>query len=291
MKAALSLLLPGALILPLPAAQAQLAAHQPIQNFVQQPAQPAPIAQAPTSQVGPNNYSILMSAGADALVARKYVQAATAFQRAADLDPQSAQAQYWAGQALVYADRPTQAIYFLERAKALGSDSVALHLALVAAYAGALRPVERNRESALLQAWHADGQHASLIRADGFQLETIFGRPWHINVTEYFSPQHDDIQAGQPALWRFIVRDSAEIIEATYVLKAAPDLAGAQPKFLLLHYSGEAAVPDATSDGQPSGVPAPVAQQVKAYDKQPAYDQVRADVLQRVRSMPMLSKR
>lgn len=274
MRAALLLLLPGVLALPLPAGLAQERAQQ----FFQSPAQqPAPIAPA-----GANNYSVLMTAGADSLVAGKYTQAATEFQRAADLDPQNAQAQYWAGQALVYADKPAQAIYFLQRAQTLGTDSVALHLALVAAYAGALKPVERNRESALLQAWHADGQHASLLHADGYLLETIFTRPWHINVTQYF-----DLQPGRPALWRFIVRDSAEIIEATYLLNAD----GGEHPFVLLHYSGEAAAPDTSATSGPNGTPPIPGQPVKSYDKKPAYDQVRSDVLQRVRSMPMLSKK
>lgn len=274
MKATLLLLLPGVLALPLPAGLAQSSAWQSAQQFFQQP--------APNPQAGANNYSVLMTAGADSLVTGKYSQAATEFQKAADLDPQSAQAQFWAGQALVYADRPAQAIYFLERAQTLGTDSVSLHLALVAAYAGALKPVERNRESALLHAWHSDGQHQSLTRADGFLVETIFTHPWHINVMEYFDPQ-----GSQHALWRFIVRDSANLIEATYVLGSG----GTDHPFVLLHYTGDAALPDASEGSVATDVPAPVGQRVKSYDQRPAYDQVRSDVLQRVRSMPLLSKK
>jgi tetratricopeptide (TPR) repeat protein len=336
-KAALLLLLPVVITLP------------PMAGTAQQPAtQPQAVA---------NNYSLLMTTGADELVAGKFSRAATSFQKAAALDPQNPQAQFWAGQALVYADRPEQAIYFLERAQSLGSDSVSLHLALVAAYAGALRPKERDQERALLSAWHRSADHPTLARSNGFLLETIFVRPWHVNVMEYFQPpapepnpadldtadqakadpaKADPAKAdpgkpdpgkpdpgnpdlGKPdqpaisekptrrsrdmrnAIWRFTVRDSVDLIELTYLLTTAdgaPESSDGRAKhgYVLLHFAGEAMqmeTPGATgvSENRADNAPAPVGQPVKAYPTRPPYDVVRADVLQRVRSIPMLSKR
>lgn len=260
MKAALLLLFSTLWGLP----QASGAAQQPARQ---------PQAAAP-------EFSLRMSAGADDLISRKFLQAATDFEGAANLDPQSAQAQFWAGQALVYADRPGEAIHYLERARAMGTDSVALHLALVAAYAGTLQPDKRDAERALLHTWHSD--HTTLSHAQGFLLETIFSRPWHINVMEYFDPQ------SEPNLvWRFTVRDPADIIEATYVLRE--DSPESKTKgYVLLRYGGEpgrpADVSGATGDDAPGG------QRVKTYDAMPAYDVVRVDVLQRVRALPALTK-
>jgi hypothetical protein len=260
-KAALLLLFSTLWVLPQPAA-------------AQQPANPA--------QEATPEFSLRMSAGADDLISRKFMQAATDFEGAAQLDPQSAQAQFWAGQALVYAERPGEAIHYLERARTMGTDSVALHLALVAAYAGSLQVEKRDAERTLLHGWHSGGDHATLAHAQGFLLETIFSHPWHINVMEYFEPQ------SEPNLvWRFTVRDPADIIEATYVVRE--DSPESKTKgFVLLRYGGEPGQPADISGGT-SGE-GEGAQRVKTYDTLPTYDVVRVDVLQRVRSLQVLTK-
>ena len=278
-------------------------------------------AQAPTDET-----TLLMTEGADALVAKKYLMAASSFEKAASRDPQNSLPQYWAGQALVYGDKPEQAIHYLERAQALGSDSVALHFALVAAYAGAQRAQQRDQQRDLLHAWHASGEHLTLAHAQGFLLETIFNRPWHINVMEYFDPEK-----GQHVLWRFTVRDSAEIIEMTYVLRESPvsgqmavASGSAEPmkrEFVLVRYGGEpaavmgnstltsASAPAGAGPGTANGAAStgaaaadsPMAgpgnlgtvggQRVKVFESKPSYDAVRNDVLQRLHSFSANGKK
>jgi hypothetical protein len=153
---------------------------------------------------------------------------------------------------------------------------VALHLALVAAYAGTLRTGERDAERALLHSWHQEGDHATLGHTDGFLLETIYARPWHINVMEYYGMPGD-----QRVLWRFTVRDSAELIESTYLLMEKTTGSNSAPARIgLLRYSGE-----------PDLVPEHEGQLVKTYTGEPSYDLVRSDVLQQVRALPVLPGR
>lgn len=159
-------------------------------------------------------FSHLMSAGFDAYTDANFAVAASNFGRAAALRPDSEHAQYWAGQALVYGRRPAAAIPYLEQASKQDPDSLALHLAMVSAYAGANRPAERDRERELLRRWHEDGSHPGLAQRQTFLVETFYVQGWHVNVQEFFSPSNS-----QGVVWQFLVRDPAEAIEMTYALR------------------------------------------------------------------------
>jgi hypothetical protein len=163
-------------------------------------------------------FSRYMTAGADAYVNGRFLDAAHSFGLAAAMAPASGQAQFWAGQALVYGRQPAQAVPYLVAAERAGVESVALHLALVSAFAGTGREADLDRERALLHAWHRDPEHESLEREQGFIVETFYTRRWHVNVMEFFEPEKNDGN-----VWRFNVRDAAEAIEMTYLLRARPE--------------------------------------------------------------------
>jgi hypothetical protein len=200
--------------------------------FVLQAAQAAaPAAQNPGAQAAASidaqaaakqsardaDYTRAMASGADFYTNRKFIDAAHSFEQAVALKPDSDQAQFWAGQSLVYARQPNAAISYLESATREGSgDSVGVHLALVSAYAGASPPhlAELDRERALLHKWHDEGTHGNIVNQSGFLMETFYTRQWHVNVVEYFAPHE-----GQDIMWRFAVRDPAELIEAVYTLE------------------------------------------------------------------------
>lgn len=201
-----------------------------------------------------------MTAGTDAYVAGKFVEAARQFQQAVALQPDSDQAQFWAGQAMVYGRQPAAAISYLETAQRQGVKSIALHLALVAAYAGAGSPADRDRERELLHKWHSDGEHPSLTHAEGFLLETFYTHQWHVNVFEYFGPVE-----GDDCIWKFTVRDPAEVIESRFFLEAKGG-----GKYELLRFSGK---PEDDSSGK----------RVKDFDSLPDYDAVKQDVAHKLR--------
>src|SRR5580692_1267233 len=174
--------------------------------FVWQAAQAAaPAAQNPGAQAAASidaqaaakqsardaDYTRAMASGADFYTNRKFIDAAHSFEQAVALKPDSDQAQFWAGQSLVYARQPNAAISYLESATREGSgDSVGVHLALVSAYAGASPPhlAELDRERALLHKWHDEGTHGNIVNQSGFLMETFYTRQWHVNVVEYFAP-------------------------------------------------------------------------------------------------------
>lgn len=163
------------------------------------------------------DYTHAMASGADLYSNRKFNDAAHSFQQAVALKPDSDQAQFWAGQSLLYAKQPNAAIAYLESAnREGGGESVGVHLALVAAYAGAgpAHLAELDRERALLHRWHDESTHGNIVNQSGFLVETFFTRQWHVNVVEYFAPHE-----GQDIQWRFAVRDPAELIEAVYTLE------------------------------------------------------------------------
>jgi tetratricopeptide (TPR) repeat protein len=223
-----------------------------------------------------------MSAGADALAAKNYARAASEFQAAVSLAPGNQQAQFWTGQALLYGGESRQAIPYLEASRKLGLDSVGLHLALVEAYANADDHKQRDAERDLLVSWHSDGKHPSLERAQGFRVEVMTAGSHHINALEYFEPtgeRHDR--------YRFTVRDSAQIIDALYVLDSADDY---QADFARLH-------PQEAAEGKRRfalvkyvGLNPEEARPVvyKYYNTEPGYEDVRSDVLRAVKVLPQV---
>jgi tetratricopeptide (TPR) repeat protein len=235
---------------------------------------------APPTAAAVDPVSAHMSAGADALAAKNYARAASEFQAAVSLAPQNQQAQFWTGQALLYGGESRRAIPYLDAAHKLGLDSVGLHLALVEAYANADDRKQRDQERALLVSWHSDGKHPSLERAEGFRVEFITAGPHHINAFEYFEPTGE-----RHARYRFTVRDSAQIINAIYVLDSADEY---QADFAKLH-------PQEAADGKRRfalvkyvGLNPEEARPVvyKYYNSEPDYEEVRTDVLRAVKVLP-----
>ncbi len=209
-------------------------------------------------------FSHEMTNGAEAYVDSKFAEAARHFGLAAAMHPENGQAQFWAGQAYVYGRQPVAAIPYLEAAQRDGVDSLALHLALVAACAGAGQAAELDRERFLLHGWHDDGKHGELSRQEGFLLETFFTRRWHVNVLEYFGPTHDG-----DLLWKFTVRDPAEQIEMVYFLERVSQPGRSETYALVrrIKHPGEL-------DEE---------HRVRAYPSLPAYATVKEDVTRKLR--------
>jgi tetratricopeptide (TPR) repeat protein len=249
---------------PLPAAEqnagAQTAASIDAQSAAKQAARDA-------------DYTHAMAGGADLYSNRKFNEAARSFQQAVALKPDSDQAQFWAGQSLVYARQPNAAISYLESAnREGGGDSVGVHLALVAAYAGAgpARLADLDRERALLHRWHDEGTHGNIVNQSGFLLETFYTRQWHVNVVEYFAPHE-----GQDIVWRFAVRDPAELIEAVYTLERPEKTAADKPPAA----GGAWDLVARTHNGNVINAP----KTVHSFATQPSYFDVKTEVMKRLR--------
>jgi tetratricopeptide (TPR) repeat protein len=252
--------------------------------FVVQAAQPSPpaAAQNPGAQAAADidaqaaakqgardaDYTRAMASGADLYSNRKFVDAAHSFEQAVALKPDSDQAQFWAGQSLVYARQPNAAISYLESAnREGGGESVGVHLALVSAYAGAgaAHLADLDRERALLHKWHDEGTHGNIVNQSGFLLETFYAHQWHVNVVEYFAPHE-----GQDILWRFAVRDPAELIEAVYTLERTDKAAAAGGTWDLIAR---------THNGNVENAP----KTAHTFASQPNYFDVKAEVTKRLR--------
>jgi hypothetical protein len=232
----------------------------------------APTPKSAVDSISNDPFTRIMTAATDAYTQRKFGEAAREYAQAASMRPDSEQAQFWAGQAFVYNREPAAAIPYLEAAQRDGADYVALHEALIAAYAGTGRTADRDRERALLHQWAKDGQHPTLEHADGFLLETFYTKRWHVNVLEFYGP-HD----GRDALWKFTVRDPAEAIEFTMMLLKASEAKGVRWVLISTENTGGTYQPDKI---------------VQRYEAEPTYDDVRADVLKKLRfRIPLLEEK
>lgn len=265
--------------------------------------QPAPPASSPAEQAAQSidaakaaqqaaldaQFTHDMATGADLYSNRKFVDAAHSFEQAVNLKPENDQAQFWAGQSLLYARQSNAAIAYLESAgREGGGESVGVHLALAAAYAGAgpSRQADLDRERVLLHKWHDEGTHGNITNQSGFLLETFFARQWHVNVVEYFAPQE-----GRDILWRFAVRDPAELIEAVYTLErpaaggtlekpaAEKPTAGATPAKSATGAAQEWELIGRSRNGSVEDPP----KRIKTYATLPTYFEVKAEVMKRMR--------
>lgn len=236
---------------------------------IQQNASPgnSPVAPQTNRESKDAAYSRVMSQATDLYVDGKFDQAARQYEAATSLDPSSEQAMYWAGQALVYGRHPSDAIFYLESAQKLGADSVALHLALTAAYAGAARKAELDKQRELLHGWQHDGHHPGLEQRRTFLVETFYTHQWHVNVGEYFEPSQND-----GYVWKFTVRDPSELVEKSFVLQRVGPrggtAAGPDKYVLSIHAS--------TAPDSPGDV-------VHIWPSLPEYLTVKAEVVKKLR--------
>jgi tetratricopeptide (TPR) repeat protein len=264
-------------------------------NPAEQAAQAVDAANAAQQAAKDAAYTRYMASGADLYSNRKFVEAGHSFEQAVNLKPENDQAQFWAGQALLYARQPTAAIAYLESAQREGGDSAGVHLALAAAYAGAgpSRAADLDRERALLHKWHDEGTHGNITNQSAFLLETFYTRQWHVNVVEYFAPQE-----GRDILWRFAVRDPAELIESVFTLERPATAPGEKPAAAGAAASQEKSAANvvpgakpATDSGQEwelisrsrNGNVENPPKRVHTYATLPSYAEVKAEVMKRLR--------